>query len=208
MTVLAIRPEHNALGRSDVTGAFEPEGDNWVEMHGGKVATVDCRLRVSKYKRRHQVYDILERNAGLNFDAVGFICHGGKTWLQPGFRWNHQTGLDALANGIAMASRADIRVVLYACNCATTDYENFASRLRDSLVRRRTASVQVDAHHGRGHCTERPYVRRYTGPEYSGGQWIIMPKTLAWYKWVERLKGDLRLKFPFMTIPEIHEAIA
>lgn len=204
MTVLAIRPEHNSLGRKDVTGAFEPEAEKWIEMHGGKVVTVDCRTLVSKPKRREQVYFALQDHAGLNFDAVGFFCHGGKKWLQPGFDW---TDLDDLAIGIAMVSRADIRVALYACNCATGDLENFASRLRDALVRRFPASVQVDAHHGKGHCTERPYVRRYTGPEHSGGQWIVMPKTLAWYKWTKLLEGDLRMRYPFMTVPEIHKTM-
>jgi hypothetical protein len=203
MPVLAFHPEHNSPLKKDMTGAFRPEAVKWCHLHGGAVRTVNCKAAVRD--RRTQLLVELKAYTGPELDAVGFFCHGARKSFQVGFSWDV---LDALAEAIVRISKPDVRVALYACNCASGNAENFASRLRDALCKATTSPVQVDGHEGRGHCTYRPYVKRYTEPSHSGGRWLITPGTPLWKKWVNALYDtDARFQYPFVSTADIKSLI-
>lgn len=205
MSVLAFHPEHNRPMRKDVTGAFKPEAGNWIELHKGVAISIDCRG--NRIKTSDSVLRELYQFEGADLDAVGFFCHGLRHSLQMGFR---SSDLKDLAKAIIKVSKPDIKVALYACSCATSDRENLASRLRDALVFLNTEAktIQVDGHHGSGHCTRRPFVRRYNGPAYSGGRWLVTPGSPFWRRWVRALaQTDARLKYPLVSIDDIESLL-
>lgn len=198
MSVLAFHPIHNRPMRKDVTGAFKPEAENWAKLYSGSVLTIDCR--VNKNTIRQNLLAELHRFEGAKLDAIGFFCHGLRHSIQMGFLSND---LNELAHRIIKASKPDVKVVLYACGCASSDRENFASRLRDSLVLE-AKTVQVDGHEGSGHCTRRPFVRRYNAPAYSGGRWLVIPGSPNWKRWVKALsETDARLRYPLTATSKI-----
>lgn len=204
MSVLAFHPEHNRPMRKDVTGAFKPEAENWIDLHKGVVISIDCRG--NEIKISNSVLRELYQLEGADFDAIGFFCHGLRYSMQMGFR---SLNLKDLAQAIMKVSKPDAKVVLYACSCATSDRENFASRLRDAIILHTDANtVQVDGHHGSGHCTRRPFVRRYNGPVYSGGRWLVTPGSPFWRRWVRALaQTDARLKYPLVPTNEIESLL-
>jgi len=163
-------------------------------------------------------------NAILTFDgdrahAVGIFCHGLKGSLQTG---HNLTTLAALARALTKSTHSGAKVVLYACSAADTPVKNgpggddgFADRLRDALIRHAPGHWKgghVDAHVTAGHATTNPYVRRFTCdlavPSETvlgivGGEWIVPPGSKWWKAWDAALHGDLRFRFPFMSISEI-----
>ncbi len=141
---------------------------------------------------------------GFGPHAVGFFCHGGKSWLQPGWRTSGGLNVESLAE--ALRESAVARVVLYACSTAgglgVMGDGGFADRLRD------LSGCEVFGHVGPGHTTRRPYLRRFAGGAPGvGGEWVVVPpKTRgmdgtgpehghtpeAWAAWKRRLKGPGR----------------
>lgn len=207
MNVIAFHPKHNSLFKKDVTGAFKPEAQAFVQKHNyskANIYEIDCRRKVSKFVRQNQILAELSQFEDKQLDAIAFFCHGWKKGLQFGFS-NSAQDLETLSYRILKASANKIRVVLYACSCGSTDLQNFASALRDQIYNWESRPIQIDAHDRKGHCTRRPFIRRYTEPAYSGGKWIIMPKTELWNNWVNALdETDLRFDYPFMTIQKIY----
>jgi hypothetical protein len=70
----------------------------------------------------------------------------------------------------------------------------------------------VVAHVNAGHATHNPRVRRFEGRGSpmggTGGSWIVAPGSKLWKPWVRALqKTDLRLRFPLMSIGEIHREL-
>lgn len=206
MSVLAFHPKHNKFGRKDVTKAFQPEAEEFVKKHDGNICTIDCRMRVSKFVRQNQVIAELSQYTGKELDAIAFLCHGWKKGLQFGFSKDSKD-LEPLAYRILKASAHKIRVVLYACSCGSGDLQNFASALRDQLYNWESRPIQIDAHDGKGHCTQRPFVRRYSEPSYTGGRWIVMPKSEHWYQWITALETDLRFEYPFLSIQKVYSRL-
>lgn len=226
--VLAVHASTNTPGINprtgkpwkDATGAFIPEARAWAQFHGGTAHPFDNEA--PKGQRRAEVDRIIGRRGhtpDTRVDAVGIFCHGLTRSLQTG----HVIGnVDRLANALTNATKPGAKVVLYACSAADTPVKNgpggddgFADRLRDALIHRAPSHWyfgHVDAHVTAGHATTNPYVRRFTCniavPSETvlgivGGEWIVPPGSKWWKAWDAALHGDLRFRFPFMSIAEI-----
>lgn len=222
--VLAIHASTNKPGINpktgkpwkDATGAFIPEARKFAALHGG--TAIPFTNDATPAARRKQVNAILEENR--RSDAVAFFCHGLKSSIQTG---HGAAQVDALAQLLRLACIPGAPIILYACDSADTPTKGapggdggFADKLRDAMIRESWGfwrGSHVDAHVTTGHTTENPYVRRFTCnlaiPSESfmgiaGGEWIVQPGSRLWVQWRKALKGDLRFRFPFMSIDEIH----
>jgi hypothetical protein len=208
MKILALAPLYNSPGKNDATGAFQPEARAFVRLHGGAYSPIDNHA--SKAAMRADVMrQIVTERPGI----LALCCHGWRTGIQFGFGL---ANVAELAEAIAENDGTDApRVVLYACSTADGSGPGgdggFADRLRDALCAAGCVECQVDAHDRPGHTTKNPFVRRFVGAGSAvggtGGQWIVAPKSTLWRRWVAALRGDLRLRFPLMTVAEIHEEV-
>lgn len=209
MTALAFAPKYNTCKKRDATGAFQPEARAFLEtgLDGvtyGDLVIVDNHLHADEMRAR-----ILDAIAEHKPDHVAFFCHGWATGIQFGFGMAH---VKQLAEDIATIDRPT--VTLYCCLTADgpTDGDGgFADALRDALCQAGAVNCRVDAHTTAGHTTRNPRVRRFDGLGSAhggtGGQWIVMPQSALWGRWVRALRGDLRFRFPGMEIAEIHEEL-
>lgn len=198
--MIVFTPDRNHR-RHDYTGAFKPEGDSFAKMRGAKIVRVNQSW--PKSKRRKQVLEALEGNR----ESIAFFSHGLRGSLPSmGFGVQHVNDLAR-----ACAHVEAIRIVLYAC-LAGRDDDGFAASLRDALCVAGARFCQIDAHTTAGHTTRNPYVKRFFGEGSgyggSGGGWIIAPGTAQWGGWRRALATDLRFRFPFMPIADIHEEVA
>ena len=220
--ILVLAPEHNTGSSHDAIGAFRPEAAAFAKRHGvpkAQVVWIDNHL--TKPAMRKTVLAEIEKtkvaNGGL--EALVLCCHGWKDGIQFGFT---RANVGDLAKAISAVK--DVRVVLYACStaqgeggdddAATGGDGGFADRLRDALCQEGAVNCQVDAHTTKGHTTWNPKVRRFQGmgSPYggAGGFFIVSSTQKALYaKWKKAMKTtNLRYDFPFLTVAEIHAAIA
>jgi hypothetical protein len=201
--VLSLAPAFNTPGKHDATGAFQPEakafGTYWPFDNTAK--SIEMRAQTACAIR------------SVRPDVLGFFCHGWKTGIQPGWQLQH---VDTLAAVIAESCDTDAPIVaLYACSTASGGVGGdggFADSLRDALCAAGAVNCRVDAHDRPGHCTRNPYVRRFEGQGSpcggQGGQWIVAPGSPMWKAWRDALRDtDLRLRFPLMTVAEIHKEL-
>lgn len=232
MNGLVFAPAHNTGRKRDATGAFIPEAKKFAEMHNGRLVLVDNRR--PKGEMVNSVLTEIER-AGAYHDGsccadpdhdhrlefVAFFCHGYPHGLQFGFNLRN---VDRLGEAIASASNPEVIVPLYACSAASTlgwlrrrglgpgGDRGFADELRDALCEHGATFATVDAHTTAGHTTWNPNVRRFAGDGSPvggiGGSFIVERRTPLWRPWVRALRGDLRLRFPFMPIGMIHAELA
>lgn len=207
---LALAPLHNSEGRRDATGAFQPEAEAWLDAQGLTGAEAEAVLidnRWTNLAMRRAVIRALE--CALP-DVLGIFCHGWGTGIQFGFSIGH---VDSLAEAIHVDGDVAPRVALYCCSTGkgpgVGGDGGFADMLRDALCRAGSVYCRVDAHTTAGHCTRNPYVRRFEGGGSasggSGGAWIVTPASALWDRWRAALRDtDLRLRYPTMTVAEIH----
>jgi hypothetical protein len=206
MKSIAFTPKYNTPGLHDATGAFQPEARSFAKIHGGVVVQVDNHA--TKQKMRESVIETL-RNMIEQPTLVAFFCHGWRTGIQLGFSSANVAELVPLF-GISPA------VALYACSAGdgagVGGDGGFADSLRDALCRDGNVFCQVDAHTTSGHCSRNPYVRRFEGMGSSvggaGGYYIVTPRSEQWPAWKRALMGDLRLRFPTMSVASIHAELA
>lgn len=208
--VIAFAPEFNTGKKRDATGAFQPEAESFVEIHGGKVVLINNRT--NDESMRNTILDHLRDN---DFTSVAFFCHGLGKRIQFGF---DTANVEDLAEAIIDTpySPPGPVVPLYACSTARDlmgqpvgGDGGFADALRDALCIYGGRECVVDAHTTAGHATKNPYVRRFEGRGSPvggvGGSYIVQPGSLLWKRWVSALRyTDLRFRFPFMTIGQIH----
>jgi hypothetical protein len=210
MRVLSLAPLHNSPGKRDATGAFQPEARAFTRLgaDGSVYRIVDNSANSAKMRGVTGTSIRLARPG-----VIGFFCHGWRTGIQ--FGWNLDS-IDTLASVIAEACPTDAPIVaLYACSTASGGVGGdggFADQLRDALCKAGAVNCRVDAHDRSGHCTRNPYVRRFEGQGSTvgstGGLWIVQPGTSPWKPWVRALREtDLRLRFPMMSIAEIHKEL-
>lgn len=218
---VAIVPKTN-VKRSDATGAFHPEAGRFLKMFGR--SSLDDLLFFDNLKgyagRRKSVTTQLTArvtDVGLKYHTLAFFCHGWASGIQAGFL-NGQ--VNELAKLIEDSVVADAVIVLYCCSTGTdvadspkqaagTGDNSFADRLRDALCRTGNTKCRVVAHSTAAHTTQNPNARFFDGNGSNaggvGGYPVVGPKTSIWRPWVTRLRTtDLRFRFPYMTIEEIH----
>ncbi len=211
-SIIAFAPQYNTGKKHDATGAFQPEAEAFCAFRkSGAVFLVNNRL--APQAMRAEVLYLL-RPPCFNF---AFFCHGRTKGIQFGFGTSN---VDELAKAIAAACKpiSDPRIALYCCNTAggpgVGGDGGFADLLRDALCRAGAVNCQVDAHVGRGHTTERPYVRRFEGKGSPvggvGGYFLVAPGSKLWRPWVKAMKdekGTLRYEFPFMAVDALHNRL-
>jgi len=223
--IIAFAPAFNTRGRSDTTGAFQPEAKAFLKFHGvtGGLFLIDNHR--TDFEMREQVRGVLTPEV---FDQGGkyiaIFCHGLSRQIQFGFDTRN---VDQLAEAIGRASRGwpSPVVVLYCCSTARGWRDKmgylpepvggdggFADALRDALCRAGMTTCQVDAHTTAGHTTRNPYVRRFEGKGSPvggvGGYFLVAPGSKLWKPWVKALRDtNLRYEFPFMQVSELHERL-
>lgn len=211
MKALIFTPDRNLGDRKDYTGAFRPEARAFAALHTAPLArVVAVNVGQTATDQREQVEDAIASAGPL--ELVAWFCHGFRNGLQLGHRLAH---VDRLARAIAANATTSVRVALYACstgaslgNGAAGD-GGFADALRDALCRAGATQCQVDAHDTAAHATRNPRVRRFRGDGSpvggTGGGWIVAPGSELWGPWRRALQQtDLRLRFPTMTVADVH----
>lgn len=202
MKTLSIITGHNRAGVNpktghpwaDATGAFIPEGNAFVRLHGG--TRCEIASPVPPVRRRKLVEDAILGEPGLGVLAV--FGHGTPRMLAatghgiPG-------GVNDLAGAIKGTCRRDdsgcvtaepISIILYACLTARGEI-GFADLLADVLP-----WASVWAHSTAGHSTWNPFVELAGGP--CGGDPVFRPRDgHLWKRWRERLREDQVFRLSF-----------
>jgi len=228
--VLIFVPEFNTEGKKDVTGAFLPEAQKFGALaKEHRIYQFDNSKGMAK--RRAEVLEEL-RNQGLSNSkerrmtatSVAFFCHGWASGIQAGFDNKHVPELaDALANCCGYENE-EIVVPLYCCStgddkndmsweAAGSGENSFADRLRDALCDLGRTECRVMAHVNPGHTNQNPYALFMDGMGSTvggaGGYAVVAPKSPLWMQWKKALRTtDLRHRFPYMTVAEIHAELA
>jgi hypothetical protein len=206
-------PIHASLLKPGDVGEFLREAKAFRAMHGGVIHRFDNK--VSPERRRVAILEGLTEGPSVTpVRSVAFFCHGLSKSIQAGFDLD---SVGVLARAIHAICTPDVVVSLYACSTATGMSRQapggdggFADKLRDNLVEAGARHCRVIAHYTAGHTTRNPHVRYFEGPGNLGG---VAPfentkKTKQeWRRWVGALKGELRLRFPFMTIDELRREV-
>ncbi len=220
MNVLCIRPRYNTPGKKDVTGAFAPEAEKFAKCHGnGTILDFDNRKPLAaRRKEVMQLIDGTTESPYREFDAVAFFCHGWSNGIQAGFtRANVATLVAAVQETSPFES---VRVVLYCCStgddpqdspkqAAGTGDNSFADKLRDTLCQEGDEECHVVAHDTVAHTTMNPFALFFDGMGSTsggaGGFYPVAPGSQLWAKWRKALRTtNLRFRFPFMSVAEIH----
>ncbi len=228
MRVLAFAPAHNSHGKRDASGAFIPEAYSFVdEAYEGEVVLFDNSKPFAA--RRREVLKLIRASdafLGCQLDAVAFFCHGWASGIQAGFGMR---SVKRLAGVLSDAASSDfLTVPLYCCSTASdgeralgaglgagTGDNSFADKLRDELCKAGVKYTRVMGHTTKGHTTRNPDVRFFDGmgtPEgVDGGYSPVKRGTKSWGPWKKALRdrvvGDLRFRFPFMTAADIHKEL-
>jgi hypothetical protein len=219
---LIFTPDRN-VHENDYAGAFYPESRAFAKLHGiatSRIRSIDVSRPLSE--RHFALCGEIAKVADL--ELLAFFCHGWPLGIQVGAVVGR---IRSFAATIVAASKPGIRVVLYACSTGADPARpvpprdgapggdgGFADQLRDALCIAGRADCQVDAHTVRGHATQNPFVRRFSGDGSpiggQGGGWIVAPHSLTqWAAWRHALeKTDLRFRFPLLSLGEIHHELA
>lgn len=224
--MIVFRPGHNSHGKRDVTGAFAPEAERYMDA----VCTKDSPLVIvdnkkSFVRRQAAVSGILAELSKDEdwFDGVAFFCHGWKTGIQLGFKNKHVFELSDRIHELCQHSF--IEVPLFCCSTGGdvktrrsspgTGDNSFADLLRDALCERSDAHgyasyCRVMAHETVAHTTKNPRVRFFDGmgsPEGGvGGFRPVKPRGRLWKAWKRELRAknsELRFRMPHMSVLDI-----
>ncbi len=235
MTILAFHPTTNRPGTNPKTGKpwrdadeFRREAGAFARLHattivkpGAALIAIDNTVSASAMRRR--VCDEIENAGPQPVSLVAFFCHGHKTGIQFGFRL---ADVEGLAKTIANNAGKEPVVALYCCDTARDrdpqrddDLKpgvggdgGFADELRDALCRAGAVDCRVYGHAVAAHTTKAPWVRVFEGRGspvgWTGGPFLVERKSPLWRPWVKALQTtDLRFRFPFMSIGELHEEL-
>jgi len=212
--ILAFHGRFDRPGRKDVTYAFEPECEKLCSAVGdGKAQVHVINNRQPFAGRRRDTLAALGRAAkspGAPFDTVAFFCHGWKHGMELGF---NRANVGKLAAAIWKVSQNSlVNVPLYLCSAGGGPQNgalSFADALRDALCQAGATYCRVTAHSTVAHTTKNPHALFFDGMGSpaggTGGYHVVAPRSALWKPWIRALRGtDLRFRYPFMTVAEIH----
>ncbi len=234
---LIFIPKYNSHGKRDVTGAFRPEAKRFADAADptGLGPTVITAFDNHKpmATRRGEVVDKMDRLIadGHMFDTVAFFCHGWADGMQAGFT---RKTIGRLAGRIGRLTRnPDPVIPLYCCSTGDDPKEfargqaiaspyhhgsgpgegSFADVLRDEMCALGMVDCRVMGHTTVAHTTKNPHVLMFDGmgSEYGGvgGYRPVAPGSKLWKAWKRALRNtDLRFRFPYMTVAEIHQELS
>lgn len=224
--MLIFRAGYNSHGKRDVTGAFAPEAERYINAAcctGTDLMVIDNRLPFAK--RRQAVLQWLDRalDAPYFYDGVAFFCHGWKSGIQLGFRNSHVNELAEAVHAVSQHSFVDVPLfccstggdVLTSATSPGTGDDSFADLLRDALCREAWSDdypshCRVMAHETVAHTTKNSRVRFFDGmgsPEGGvGGYRPVKLRGRLWSTWKRELRdhdGKLRFLMPHMDVAQI-----
>jgi hypothetical protein len=204
MKALVFYQSTNRKGRHDATGAFVPEAEAFLDLHGHLgIVRVPIPHDTPRWRRRRIFESVCKEHGDGTFDAIVYFGHGTPRGLPGlGYRCGND-GHDRMADHAAMPLHEAGKVVLFAC-LAGKGF-GFADRMALSL-RFRDPKAEVIAHLTKGHTSWNP-VAEYSGRgKGHAGLPIIGRRNALWKEWVRRLRDDqkFRLTFPFLTLTEIN----
>lgn len=218
MRAVVFAPLHNSPGKSDATGAFQPEAHKFARMHGKGVSIHLFNPRDPMYERREHVLETIGRLRPGSLDALVMLCHGWRDGIQAGFRI---PDIAKLVAAVKPKAAVDLKVILYACDTGRDGDDDrdddrdsgpggdggFADVLRDGLFHAGITAT-VYAHTTAGHCTQNPYLRLFPPDSVMGGIWVVDPSSDLWPAWRRAMRHtDLPLRVPFMPMADIHEEL-
>lgn len=157
----------NKKGKSDATGAFIPEAvklGKYLEAVYPDSHVAKCGIDTdrSSSEMRDQVEMELDKLnlAGVEFDAIWFLCHGYQGGIQYGYKW--KSGAARLVREVTKYNPKVQMISFYSC-LVSKDTGNFASWVFWELFKRSGAKdVQVFGHYTRGHTTMNPRIKIYS----------------------------------------------
>ena len=196
---LVVTPDRDSYGKHDYTGAFRPEAEAFIAMHGGITVRID-QGQASAGRFRQLLHAIEEHQP----EVLAYFGHGLRRSLpQLGASLGN---VASLAGALALGSTAPL-VVLYACSAADGvapgGEGGFCDGLRDALGNAEAVHCRVIGHSTAGHCCRNPYVREFKDGAGLGGSWLVAPGSKLWARWVGGLAGPLRFQYPFLTPAEL-----
>ncbi len=217
--IIGFSPTTNTPPKKDATGAFIPEGRNFMRFHQqspGNLVMVDNTKSAATMKAH--VFNSLRAVEDLH--GVAFFCHGLRDRIQFGIR---KADLPELARLIAAKTSPVGRalpVTLYCCDTGRDDDADrnddlaefggdngFADNLRDALCKAGVVNCIVDSHTTAAHTTMNPDVRRFEGMGSAvggvGGYYLVPRGSKLRRKWIDALKTDFRFEFPYLTTAQI-----
>lgn len=224
--MVVFRPGFNSHGKRDVTGAFKPEMERYLDAACTKNSVqVVINNKMSFAQRRKNVLGMLDDllDKPYFYDGVAFFCHGWKTGIQLGFRNGHVNELADAIHHVTQHSYVD--VPLFCCSTGGdvessltspgTGDDSFADLLRDALCREAwfegyPSNCRVMAHETVAHTSKNPRARFFDGMESpEGGVGGYRPVKLGgrfWATWKRELRdheGKLRFLMPHMDVAQI-----
>jgi len=221
---LVLLPDRDH-GPGDYTGAFRVEADRLLHHYRlPSSAAVQVDISRDDGARARQVLAAIEEAGQAGpLELLAFICHGTRRGLQLA----RLAQLPGLAARIASSAAPGVAIAFYACSlgggvdgpAGAGGDGGPADFLRDTLSRcvgvdgQPFVDFHVDAHTTAGHCCSNPYVRRFSGRLGGdvGGAWLVEPGSALWPAWMRELedrhRSTLRLRYPLMTIAELHEEL-
>lgn len=222
MKALVIRPRYNEEGKKDVTHAFEPESERFIEVNKLDATRLVFDNKKPLPNRAEYILSSLKAaNKVQRFDVIAFFCHGWRDGIQAGFGTKGakmQKNLEDLISVLRL--NEDQHIALYCCSTGASDPNisketasgsgdnSFADKLRDKLCQYSAVECRVVAHTTAAHTTMNPNVIFFDGMGSSiggaGGYFPVPPNHELWKKWRLALRTDFRFKFPFMSVGEIH----
>jgi hypothetical protein len=202
-------PKNNSkhgLAHHDATGAFHVGMRIWKELYGGGNGTV-----VSHYflngeglgpaKVQDGILNAMRQGSGGQYyDAICYFGHGTKAGMESA-GW-YAKSIDTLTSAIDELGAPDVKVMLYACSCASPG--GIAYRMANDLRAWWQSGTEVHGHLSPGHTFANPQYRRYPNAGGETGFTVAPPKKVAgWVKAIRNQRNTLWARYPFMTPDEI-----
>lgn len=186
--------------------------------------SIECRKKA--YWLRRKMFT--EAMTPAETKTIAIFCHGSKHWIY-GIGYNRK-----LIENLALlihANTENVKIILYACSCGKGKGNQYpigevpynagvAMMLADELAKLHIR-FKIIAHTTRGHTTMNPNVVFIEKKPGSIVKYFPVKRVTwwqgkkdpegrkRWLKWVKMLRTDptFRFRFPYMTVPQIHEIL-
>lgn len=211
---------------ADFTGAFLPEILAFMKLHGIDPGSQHKKVDLSQgdLGRFQQVLDFTDTTSRNVLHkaptCLVFCCHGLQNKIQVGLKTTNLDQVSALLRklhtDLGTPNTTDMTVVLYCCSTGGGPGPGgdggFADDFRDSLCRAGFTTCRVYGHEVSGHAVKNPFKRLFEGMGSPvggcGGYPLVAQGTPLFPKWRKALaSGDLRFRYPWMTVADIHKEL-
>lgn len=199
--------------KKDATGAFVPEAkkySNYLKRVFPNahvvLVPIKTRGRMAWQMRKQVEAAFLKYNGEVEFDGVSFFCHGWKTGMQFGYKW--ESGAKRLMKVIEKNNIEVKMINFYSC-LVCKDAENFARWIYKAKTTF-TGNFQVFGHYTAGHTSTNPNIKIYLDAfkpfmwskrEYDSYNMLVSPTNSdATKKEMRNDESNLRFAMPFVPV--------